>query len=92
MRKPGRLLVLVLAGFPLFLTHLMRCIGKHTGTLCTSQTKMVLAIFKKIDDERQEIENKLTVDQKRNIEKEKAERVAKEKKQEEFRLRKRKNH
>ena len=53
---------------------------------------MVLAIFKKIDDERQEIENKLTVDQKRNIEKEKAERVAKEKKQEEFRLRKRKNH
>ena len=41
--------------------------------------QMVLAIIKKIDDERREIENKLTADQKRNIEQEKAERVAAEK-------------
>ncbi len=41
---------------------------------------MALAIIKKIDDERRQNENRLTADEKRIIEKEKAERVAAEKK------------
>ena len=52
--------------------------------------QMALAIIKKIDDERRQNENRLTADQKRTIEKEKAERVAAEKKQEELKWRKRK--
>lgn len=51
--------------------------------------QMALAVIKKIDDERQQNENRLTADQKRIIEKEKAERVVAEKKQEELKQRKR---
>lgn len=52
-----------------------------------------MGIIEKLNDERRENEKEQAADQKRNIEKEKAERVVAEKKQEELRLRKRKkNH
>lgn len=51
---------------------------------------MVMGIIKKLNDKRREIEKEQAADEKRNIEKEKAERLVAEKKQEELRLRKRK--
>ena len=51
---------------------------------------LVIGIIEKLNDERREIEKEHAADQKRNIEKEKAERLVAEKKQEELRLRKRK--
>ena len=51
---------------------------------------LVIGIIEKFNNERQEIEKAQATDQKRNIAKEKAERLVAEKKQEELRLRKRK--
>ena len=51
---------------------------------------LVIGIIEKLNDERREIEKEQAADQKRNIKKEKAERVVAEEKQEELRLRERK--
>ena len=53
-------------------------------------TKVVHSVIQKLDKERQEIKMKKMADQKHKLEKDRAERLQAEKKQEELRLRKRK--